>query len=496
MRKSLALLQVPMEKSNIGSFKHSGYERRGGGSPGKGMMPGTSGRGFYSKETEYYGGGKSIQEHANQVKAEAWKSLRKDAIKVSRQPFEADIASFASSLPLQRQKKTQTLIDWENIQMELPKIGQTISSRKSNVVNHLLRLRSNPKYRHKQEKFTVRSSEAILQLFQRGVKPDLLLLNPQARVPNGISLEKMPTVLATPEIVSIAAGEGHTAMIAEYIMPEEEDRQQLWLSPKGSIKRAAVFVGIQSPGQLGEQIRSAVALGCDAILLGDNCVDAYSQEVIDASMAANVTVGGYPRFHVLREEHGDDMWGILNRMISHHEMLPVLSATNNEDMDAASTADELWRGMQTSGDIDRPMCLFFGDKKHGLDIDYCHHNLDTAAALVKAPTGFVGLPASSQAALVMNSLMEPTFVSALPPAPISFSETKAAKVRLITPISREIANARIEGRVIQTQSPSAPTMRVSKFYKQRSFGQPAYKTEISTDLKKDFQHQLSQLNNE
>ena len=397
MRKSLVALRVPAEKSHMQRVDHGDVYRKRDSVQGKGIAPGVSGKGPMSKDTAYYGGGKSIQEHANQVKAEAWKELRKDAIKVSRQSTEADMSDFASTLPLQRQKKTQTLIDWENIQLELPTTRQTVSNRKHRLIGHLIRLRENTKYRHKQEKFTVRCSETIAQLARRGVRPEVLLLNPEARVPKGINLEKMPTVLATRELTAMAAGksykDGFEGLVAEYIMPDEEERQQLWLSDSASIKRAAIFVGIKESEQLGEQIRSAASLGCDAILLVDGCIDAYHPEVIDASMAAGVTAGGYPRFHVIREEHGDDPWGIINRMISHHGMLPVLSATNNEDLDSASTADQVWRDLQSSGNIDQPMCFFFGDKKYGLDVDYVRHNLEAQTQLVKTPSNHLGLPA-------------------------------------------------------------------------------------------------------
>ena len=178
--------------------------------------------------------------------------------------------------------------------------------------------------------------------------------------------------------------------MAEYFIPDEGSKLDLWTNPDVPTQRVSVFINITNPVQLGELIRSAVSLGSDTILLMDGCADPYATEVTDVSHAAQVTGGGYPRFHILRPEDGDDPWGIINRMIRTHNLLPV---TLGGDSRTTDTPDTLWRGLGEENDLDRKMIMFSGSQEHGLDVDYVKHNIEVEVKEVTCGvTSMAGLP--------------------------------------------------------------------------------------------------------
>ncbi|KAJ9440743.1 tRNA/rRNA methyltransferase YsgA [Diplonema papillatum] len=426
---------------------------------------------------EYYGGGTKPFAKEESQNAQAWRDLHKDNITAIKSPN----LDYASAMPMVRSKKTQAAINWDTVMEEMPVAETQVSSRKNKIIQHLIRLRTNPKYRWKQERFVLRSPEAIGNLAKIGYRPELLLLSPTGERPQNINLDETPTVFADKYVVAAACGEGNDcSMAAEYFIPQEESKAMLWHEKAQPLKRVAVMMGITEPDHLGQLIRSAVGMGCDAVLLAEGCADPYSSEVLDASLAAQVTAGGYPKFHILREEEGDDPWGIVNRMLRRHGMQPVLAATLPEDVDSSVTTDALWRELDEQGTTDAAFCIFFGSSKKGLDVDYVKYNLELAAHQVYVPTASVlGLSHTAQAAIIMHSLMEPTYVAPVAPPEQKHHREGFAPIRMITPLTREIEEAKAEGRELELVPVRQPTMRLSKFYKQRTFGKPAYKTEVT-----------------
>eukprot|EP01064_Diplonema_japonicum_P038278 TRINITY_DN9201_c0_g1_i1.p1 TRINITY_DN9201_c0_g1~~TRINITY_DN9201_c0_g1_i1.p1 ORF type:complete len:491 (+),score=83.57 TRINITY_DN9201_c0_g1_i1:39-1511(+) len=450
---------------------------RGNTWKGRGWTSGTSVLGAVGnkvKPHEYYGGmGEGVTDRHEIDKAKAWRKLKNREIEIINND---DAHRYASSEPLVRKGKTQSAVNWENLTDSMPVASTMITNRKAKVIDHFLKLRQNPKYRSKNERFVLRDGSAISNLASNGYFPEMLLLEPNVNAPPGIDLEKTPTVFADKMCLSVAAGKDHSGMAAEYFIPDEQAKSNLWVEEAPPIKRAAVLLGIHEPQHLGNLIRTATVLGCDAIILSD-CIDPYSDQVLSASMAAHVTAGGYPAFHTLREEEGDDPWGIVNRMIRRHNMLPLTSATLTEDIEDSSPSHEIWHELREEDNLDTSMCFFFGSERYGLDVDYVKHNVERTCkqACVHA-TQLQGLSAANQAAVLLHAFSEPTFQHPLPPAE-QYKED-LAKIRLVTPITREIRTEREASEELELAPVRKPTMEVSKFYKQGSFGTPAYKTRV------------------
>eukprot|EP01063_Lacrimia_lanifica_P003954 TRINITY_DN12195_c0_g1_i1.p1 TRINITY_DN12195_c0_g1~~TRINITY_DN12195_c0_g1_i1.p1 ORF type:complete len:527 (+),score=158.78 TRINITY_DN12195_c0_g1_i1:122-1702(+) len=471
-------LTAEEQKGSLQSYTYEGWKQKSD----PGLKIGPFGEGYHGKgksnDRLYYGGGDRLGEQFNADKAKAWRSLKADAIAETERSMDY---STASSTPLvTKQKRSKTVVDWENMTMDMPVAGTAITSRKHSTLEHLVRLRINAKYRWKQERFVVRKAAAVNHLAQHKYFPELLALDKRTKPPRDINLDKQPVIFVDEFVLNAAGGgDGTDGMIAEYFIPEEPLKSDLFHNDDVSLKRVAVMVGIQDPTHLGTMIRSAVGLGCDAIILMEKCADPYSQPVLDVSMAAQVTAGGYPRFHTFREEDGDDPWGILNRMIKKHNMIPVLSATAPEDKDASITPDAFWRERFEADESEAPLCIFFGDEKHGLDVDYCKHNTSVAThQLTVSCSSALGLSTSAQSAVLLHHLMEPTYVSATPAEPMPLRSKRAAKLRMMSPVTREIQEARRTGEPMQLADVRAPTMSVTKSYKSQLLGSPAYKTQV------------------
>ena len=380
---------------------NKGYQGKG---TSRGMRAAVMGETYNEKGStvgmEYFGGGKKHDHDAQIKKSQAWRELKKDALKAVSETGER--LEFASTLPMkQRSTRSQAAINWDNVLDEMPVAGQgTISSRKNQTLQHLARLRLNPKYRLKRERFVARDEKTISSLARNGVFPELLALSPDAKAPKHVSLDTQRSVVVDRYVLAAAAygGSGSASvmsygslptggvMMAEYITPDEPSRLELWdEDARFSYDRVAVIMGVRDPAQLGQMIRTTVASGCDVVILMDDCSDPYSTEVVDHSLASQVTKGGFPKFYVLRPEDGDDPWGILNRLIRTHNMLPVLAATNEEDQEESVSTDALWRDLSERGESDRKLCMFFGAEKYGLDVDYVKFNLEAESQQVMVP---------------------------------------------------------------------------------------------------------------
>ena len=66
--------------------------------------------------------------------------------------------------------------------------------------------------------------------------------------------------------------------------------QDLLQSPPAQLQRLLVLQGVQEPGNVGALIRSAAALGWDAVCLDAGCSDPFSEKAIRASRGASLRV--------------------------------------------------------------------------------------------------------------------------------------------------------------------------------------------------------------
>lgn len=126
--------------------------------------------------------------------------------------------------------------------------------------------------------------------------------------------------------------------------------------PEDSFSRIAVSENLLvivmdrpgSPGNLGSTIRSAVALGADAVIVTGHAADVYDPKAVRASMGA--------LFHipVIRIPSPKDIFDWLGKLALQFPEIMTLGA----DAQGAQSLSEL--------DLARPLALFLGSETHGL----------------------------------------------------------------------------------------------------------------------------------
>ena len=107
------------------------------------------------------------------------------------------------------------------------------------------------------------------------------------------------------------------------------------------LRLALVLDAIQDPGNLGTLLRSAVAAGAGAALLGPGCADAFSPKVLRAGMGAHFTMP------ILELD-----WGQIGDLLRTQE-LPLYVA----EVSGGQRYDQV--------DMTQPLALLVGNEAHG-----------------------------------------------------------------------------------------------------------------------------------
>jgi TrmH family RNA methyltransferase len=126
--------------------------------------------------------------------------------------------------------------------------------------------------------------EAILYNTERFEGLDVVLdhlpdtQNPQLIETNEAVLARLADTASAPPIVAV-----FNFPRTETAIPTDDTVKPDALTPLNSQARLLVLDGLQDPGNVGTLIRSAVAFGCQAVVLLAPAVDVYSPKVIRAS---------------------------------------------------------------------------------------------------------------------------------------------------------------------------------------------------------------------
>ncbi len=142
-----------------------------------------------------------------------------------------------------------------------------ITSLQHPIVKHFVALRKDSAYR-KEKHSLVLIGDHLIQEYPFPIKC-LLTQEPVSRMAES-------TYIVTEEILQKIAGLGtFTGMIAEVDLPQEQNVEDK--------KRVLILDQIQDPGNLGTLVRTAVALGWDAVIATPGTVDFFNDKAIRAS---------------------------------------------------------------------------------------------------------------------------------------------------------------------------------------------------------------------
>lgn len=181
-----------------------------------------------------------------------------------------------------------------------------IKSLQHPLIKHLVKLRQNHDYRYEHQSVVVEGIKPVLELCKKE-KPKILVSSHPDLIPNGLNDEDIVLVNETvmQKISGMLSQEG---LIAEFAMPKEDTLKGL--------KSILVLDGVSEPGNVGNLLRSALALGWEGIYFLDNCCDPYNDKALRAARGAT-----------FRLPIGMGSWKKLNQIIQDNQLTPYVADT-------------------------------------------------------------------------------------------------------------------------------------------------------------------------
>jgi len=152
---------------------------------------------------------------------------------------------------------------------------EKLTSRKNTVIQHLRKLGSDNGYRREQGEYVLDGVKLLQEAVRFGAKVNTVLWAGEAAV----SVCGAREYTAPKELVEYASplknspGPVFTVSIPEQTLPQ-------------SLNKVIVLEQVQDPGNVGTVIRTANALGMDAVILTGNCASVFGAKTARAAMGA------------------------------------------------------------------------------------------------------------------------------------------------------------------------------------------------------------------
>lgn len=161
---------------------------------------------------------------------------------------------------------------------------ERLSSKENALIKQYRKLSASRREREKESLFTMEGARLCADALRSGIRLHLLLMTADAaRYEETAALAEAAGKRAfeiTPELAGYISDTEHPQgifAIAE-MPPRESD-----LPPQG---KYILLDSLQDPGNLGTVIRTAEAMGIDAVILSRQCPDLYSPKVIRSTMGS------------------------------------------------------------------------------------------------------------------------------------------------------------------------------------------------------------------
>jgi len=150
---------------------------------------------------------------------------------------------------------------------------KAITSRENALVKNAYYLKSS-KGRKEKGQFLAEGKKCLELALKSHLVTDVFTLEELKNIP-----ETVNQYLVTPEIIDKIAFSAHPEGIVfiSNFLP---------MTKPATIERAVYLDNIADPGNMGTLIRTALALGYDAVILSSECVSIYNEKVVSASKGA------------------------------------------------------------------------------------------------------------------------------------------------------------------------------------------------------------------
>lgn len=170
------------------------------------------------------------------------------------------------------------------------------------AVQSVLKLKKKKKFREKEQRFIIEGINFVEEALKSGIELDFLVCTEE-----GLQREKSKTLLRYQREAGIPiyiVDEGVFAKIAETETPQgvlAVGKKPVWDEDKVLEREKGIWVvldAIQDPGNLGTIIRTAEAVGAEAVFLGKGTVDLYNPKALRATMGSVFRVPTFSRVNL------------------------------------------------------------------------------------------------------------------------------------------------------------------------------------------------------
>ena len=150
-----------------------------------------------------------------------------------------------------------------------------ITSRKNRIVTHLKELSTDKAYRKQTGEFVCDGEKTLKEALNSGAEITCVLWSGESafKIPESISQYLCPIeLLQFVSPLKNSAGPVFSVRIPQKVTGEK------------SVSNAIILESVQDPGNVGTVIRTADAMGTDAVILVGECADLYNTKTVRATM--------------------------------------------------------------------------------------------------------------------------------------------------------------------------------------------------------------------
>lgn len=154
---------------------------------------------------------------------------------------------------------------------------EKITSRKNEYIRHLRRLAADGEYRREEREYVCDGLKLLKEALSFGACVTSVLWRDSAEILTG--LDGAAQYVAPEELFEYASPmKNSPGPVFTVKMPAVDAERAL--------KNALILETVQDPGNVGTVIRTANALGVDAVILTGDCADLYNPKTVRATMGA------------------------------------------------------------------------------------------------------------------------------------------------------------------------------------------------------------------
>ncbi|KPI90220.1 hypothetical protein ABL78_0602 [Leptomonas seymouri] len=244
-------------------------------------------------------------------------------------------AHFSPSLSAEDLKKQAQRALLLQMQQDVLWEGTVIDDTNNKLVQHFVKLTSNEKYRQARQMLVVGGRAMIEELCQAGFRPRHLMVNAGNPIPDWAKNKEDTDVVLVGRKVSEAVAPGTDGYVGDFEIPTPPMKEQL-IANHQRLNRVLVLDNVDDPGVLGTLLRTASGYQYDAIITTNHCADLYDHRVVRAARGAHFQTS--VPIYTLKEEDGDDVYGLLNHVVERNNLLPLCYVAEEDSVDASTSA--------------------------------------------------------------------------------------------------------------------------------------------------------------